>query len=126
MTVDYLESFYVSQGLVGFFQSVFAADESPVARAPPCLAPTLPLRLSLTPPEGLSQPVRGFGKVWREQLGRPQAEVGWALERERGYEMLVQPFDGGQMFAGAEGEVFVLYTDETWESEGVPITMKRP
>lgn len=72
---------------------------------------------SLTPPERLLQPVRGFGKVWREQLGGPQGELGWALERERGYEMLAQPFTSGWMFVGAEGEVFVLYADGTWESD---------
>lgn len=72
---------------------------------------------SLRPPEGLLQPVRGFGKVWREQLGGAQAGVGWAVEAERGYEMLAQPSDGGQVFAGAEGEVFVLYADGTWESD---------
>ncbi|HFD38973.1 MAG TPA: hypothetical protein ENJ31_03870, partial [Anaerolineae bacterium] len=77
---------------------------------------------SLTPPDGLQQPVRGFGKVWREQLGGPQAEIGWALESEMGYEMSVQPFSGGQMFVGMDGwgfvlhaRVFVLYADGTWE-----------
>jgi len=69
---------------------------------------------SLTPPQGLEQPVRGFGKVWREQLGGSQAAVGWALAPEQGYEMLSQPFGGGQMFTGLAGEVFVLYTDRTW------------
>jgi photosystem II stability/assembly factor-like uncharacterized protein len=71
---------------------------------------------SLTPPEGFLQPVRGFGKLWREQLGGPQAQVGWALEPEQGYEMLLQPFGGGEMFLGIEGQVFIFYTDRTWES----------
>jgi hypothetical protein len=70
---------------------------------------------SLVPPAGLWQPVRGFGKVWREQLGGPQAEVGWGLGPEQGYEMLAQSFGGGQMFLEAMGEVFVLYADGTWE-----------
>jgi len=72
---------------------------------------------SLTPPEGLLQPIRGFGKVWRGLLGGPQVEVGWALESERGYEMTTQSFGGGWMFLGAEGEVFILYVGGTWERE---------
>jgi hypothetical protein len=71
---------------------------------------------SLAPPEGLLQPVRGFGKVWRTLLGGPQAAVGWALEPERGYDMLSQPFGGGEIILGAAGEVLILYTDGTWES----------
>jgi len=70
---------------------------------------------SLTPPEGLLQPIRGFGKVWREQLGGPQGSVGWALAPERGYEMTAQSFGGGVMFVGAEGEVFILYVGGMWE-----------
>jgi hypothetical protein len=70
---------------------------------------------ALKQPEGLLQPVRGFGKVWREQLNGPGAEIGWALVEEQGYEMLAQLFTGGQIFAGPRGEVYVLYTDDTWE-----------
>ncbi len=72
---------------------------------------------ALKSPEGLWQPVRGFGKVWRAQLGGAQAKIGWARVPERGYHMLVQSFGGGGMFTGIEGkEIFVLYTDRTWES----------
>jgi hypothetical protein len=70
---------------------------------------------SLTPPKGLWQPVRGFGKVWRTSLRGPQANIGWALEPERGYDMLAQSFGGGEMFVGAEGEVFILYVGGMWE-----------
>ncbi|OQY22996.1 MAG: hypothetical protein B6I34_05110 [Anaerolineaceae bacterium 4572_32.1] len=69
----------------------------------------------LTPPEGLWQPVRGFGKVWREQLGGPQAEIGWALQAEQGYEMLLQHFSGGEMFLDTEGTVYILYADGRWD-----------
>ena len=72
---------------------------------------------SLTPPEGLVQPMRGFGKVWREQLGGPQAQIGWALEPEQGYDMLRQSFDFGDMYLGLEGEVFILYNDGAWEGD---------
>lgn len=35
----------------------------------------------LSPPGGLVQPIRGFGKVWREQVG-VQSRLGWALAPE--------------------------------------------
>jgi photosystem II stability/assembly factor-like uncharacterized protein len=73
---------------------------------------------ALAPPDGLWQPLRGFGKVWREQLGGPQASIGWALAEERSHEMMVQHFTGGQMFLGPGGEVYVLYADTTWERRG--------
>lgn len=38
----------------------------------------------LAPPEDRHQPIRGFGKLWRENLEVRQ-EVGWALELERGH-----------------------------------------
>ncbi len=70
---------------------------------------------ALTPPAGLLQPVRGFGKIWREQLGGPGANTGWALVEEQGFETMAQPFAGGQLFVGPRGEVHVLYADGTWE-----------
>jgi hypothetical protein len=44
---------------------------------------------ALVAPVGLYQPVRGFGKVWREN---PQVkdQLGWALGRELGYESAFQ------------------------------------
>lgn len=38
----------------------------------------------LTPPAGLMQPVRGFGKLWRENQA-VQDLLGWAVESEFGY-----------------------------------------
>jgi hypothetical protein len=43
----------------------------------------------LTPPEGLRQPVRGFGLVWR-QSPRVRDRLGWAIDQEMGYETIVQ------------------------------------
>ncbi len=39
---------------------------------------------ALQPPAGLYQPVRGFGKVWREMPG-VRDKLGWALAPEQGY-----------------------------------------
>ncbi len=71
----------------------------------------------LVPPEGLYQPMRGFGKVWREQLGGAGAPIGWAISPERGFALVVvvQPFERGLLLRGPEGEVLALYDDGTWE-----------
>ena len=42
-----------------------------------------------SPPAGLYQPVRGFGKVWATQPG-VRNQLGWATAEERGYTMTVQ------------------------------------
>jgi hypothetical protein len=39
---------------------------------------------SLTPPPGFYQPIRGFGKVWRENA-RIREALGWAVAPEQGY-----------------------------------------
>jgi tetratricopeptide (TPR) repeat protein len=70
---------------------------------------------SLTPPEGLQQPVRGFGKVWREQLGGAEASIGWAKGAEQGYTTMTQSFENGQMIVGNDGAILILYADGTWE-----------
>jgi hypothetical protein len=52
----------------------------------------------IIPPPGLVQPKRGFGLVWREQLGGPKSDIGWALMEEEGLCAVVQPFEKGVMF----------------------------
>lgn len=39
---------------------------------------------NITPPAGLQQPIRGFGKVWRENTS-VRDKVGWVLSGEAGY-----------------------------------------
>jgi hypothetical protein len=56
----------------------------------------------LQAPEGLRQPVRGFGKVWRSN-GFIREAVGWALGDERQANILWQEFDGGWMITGPDG-----------------------
>jgi hypothetical protein len=43
-----------------------------------------------TPPQGLFVPVRGFAKVWAF-LGAEDGALGWAIEEERGVDLLRQP-----------------------------------
>jgi hypothetical protein len=52
----------------------------------------------IIPPPGLVQPKRGFGLIWREQLGGPKSDLGWALMEEEGLCAVVQPFEKGSMF----------------------------
>jgi hypothetical protein len=44
---------------------------------------------AIVPPDGLYQPVRGFGKVWREH---PQVRdrLGWAVDQETGFSTVMQ------------------------------------
>jgi hypothetical protein len=74
----------------------------------------------LAPPDGLWQPVRGFGLVWRDHLGGPQASIGWALAAEQAKELLVQSFASGRMLTGEDQPVFALYADGTWQSWDQP------
>ncbi len=39
---------------------------------------------SITPPDGRYQPLRGFGKVWRDNT-RVRDALGWALAPEQGF-----------------------------------------
>ncbi|MCB9160184.1 MAG: hypothetical protein H6644_10050 [Caldilineaceae bacterium] len=49
---------------------------------------------ALTPPPGLQQPVRGFGKVWREQPGVRDL-LGWATAPEESRDARLQEFARG-------------------------------
>ncbi len=69
---------------------------------------------NLSPPGGLRQPIRGFGKVWREQLGGPEAQIGWATEPESGGILLIQPFTRGTLLRDFEGKTLILWDDDSW------------
>ena len=89
--------------------------------ADPETDPTLP-----PPPQ---QPKRGFGKVWREQLGGPQATIGWALEEERPVDGWRQRFEQGLLLwtdatvegTGGAGTAYLLYDDGTWQAIAMPM-----
>ena len=40
---------------------------------------------AIVPPQGLRQPVRGFGELWRNNT-EVRERLGWALEPERGFD----------------------------------------
>ncbi len=58
-----------------------------------------PEKMGYTPPPGLQEPIRGFGKIWRDHLGGPSASIGWALEHEYvAPNLTVQDFEKGIIF----------------------------
>jgi hypothetical protein len=76
---------------------------------------------AINPPEGLFQPVRGFGLVWRTYLS-VRDRLGWATGPEEGYQGWRQGFAGWNRLAyypllqGKDGTLYLL--DElghTWE-----------
>ncbi len=70
-----------------------------------------------TPPAGLIEPVRGFGKVWRT-FGEVRA-LGWATSDEAGGQSTAQVFERGQMvYLPQRGMIFVLITDNGGLSGG--------
>lgn len=83
---------------------------------------------SLVPPEGMYQPERGFGKLWRDNAEVREA-LGWALTPEFGYNSEYRYQPGGEMVNGVytpapgyhvlfslEGEAFQFNeADNTWE-----------
>lgn len=70
---------------------------------------------AITPPENLFQPIRGFGKVWREQLGGPAAPIGWATEPEAGVNGNIQAWQNGVVVSFGFADRFVLLNDGTWQ-----------
>ncbi len=51
---------------------------------------------AFAPPAGKQQPVRGFGKVWREDPDLREA-IGWAMTKEEPATALRQPFERGNI-----------------------------
>lgn len=58
--------------------------------------------MGLNPPPGMSMPVRGFGKVWR-QNGFVRDALGWATSGEAGAESTWLEFEGGWMMTAPDG-----------------------
>lgn len=67
------------------------------------------------PPPNRYEPVRGFGVVWREQLGGPNAPIGWATEPETARPAEIQNYDRGLAYRTQAG-IIVFTADLTWVS----------
>lgn len=65
-------------------------------------------------PWGYYQPLRGFGKVWRENPA-VRSGLSWATEQERGLTLAWQNFAQGQMLWSDRLGFFVLYNNGTWK-----------
>jgi hypothetical protein len=72
---------------------------------------------NLNPPPGRQQPIRGFGRVWREQ---PQVRerLGWAVDQEAGFDTAVQSTSGPTYtptyLLALDGNVWRLWSDLGW------------
>jgi hypothetical protein len=66
------------------------------------------------PSPNLRAPKRGFGKVWREKLGGPNAAIGWALEDERSVNADAQNFERGLALHNERGDVRILLASGNW------------
>jgi hypothetical protein len=62
---------------------------------------------SLSPPEGLAQPIRGFGLAWRSDP-RFQEGLGWAQGPEFPISGQWQNFQGGVLFIGENNQLYAL------------------
>jgi len=75
---------------------------------------------SIIPPQGLYQPIRGFGKVWRNEPG-VREQLGWVLAPEQGFDGAYQrgwaPYYGWltAYLRTADGRVIGIYRDGGWE-----------
>jgi len=73
-------------------------------------------------PFNLFEPVRGFGKIWRENPD-VRATLGWGTNAEAGAEGSYVPFDRGRMlYLPQRGEILVLVDDPggfsgTWRAQ---------
>ncbi len=65
----------------------------------------------LAPPQGLFEPIRGFGRVWREGTGaRVRERLGWATRPEKGGNGAYQRFERGEMYwSDTVNKIWVLY-----------------
>jgi hypothetical protein len=74
-------------------------------------ATTDPFSGGETPPNGLREPVRGFGKVWRSNP-EVRGGLGWATTDETGNTATILLFDRGQMVhLPQRGEIIIMSFD---------------
>jgi serine/threonine-protein kinase len=70
-----------------------------------------------TPPAGLLEPVRGFGKVWRTNPD-VRAGLGWAFTPEAGALAWIQTFERGRMIALPQRNEIIALTDDAGGAGG--------
>lgn len=73
-------------------------------------------------PDGLLEPIRGFGKIWRES-GGVRDRLGWATRSETGSNGTIQVFERGEMvYIQATGQTYIAVagTPGTWSAVSIP------
>ncbi|MEW5957442.1 MAG: serine/threonine-protein kinase [Chloroflexota bacterium] len=76
----------------------------------------LPFDSNIQAPDGLHQPVQGFGVVWRDETTGIRDLLGWGTAQEAGFEALIQRFGGGTVwFNPDENNYFILLNDGTYQ-----------
>lgn len=73
----------------------------------------------LNPPPGKVEPKRGFGWVWRNFLGGASGPLGWALDKEYGFDdlALTQRFERGLVFRGSDRKIYLLLDNGQFYAE---------
>ncbi|NWG19965.1 MAG: hypothetical protein HXY39_06520 [Chloroflexi bacterium] len=68
------------------------------------------------PPQGLVEPIRGFGKLWRENQ-QLRETLGWAVEPERADTATVQYFQGGAwaVYRAGVDRIYIMRPDNRAE-----------
>ncbi|NJL93909.1 MAG: hypothetical protein HC915_09355 [Anaerolineae bacterium] len=77
-----------------------------------------PESLGVAAPEGRLEPVRGFGKIWRESIGVRDG-LGWATTPELGGTAFILGFERGDMlYVPQDGQTYILVAGApgTWRS----------
>jgi hypothetical protein len=67
---------------------------------------------SLTPPQAMSQPVRGFGLVWRGQA-QVKDRLGWAVDSEQGFNSIFQRDTSATIITYIQGRTGAVYRLES-------------
>lgn len=74
---------------------------------------------AMTPPTGLFQPIRGFGKVWWQNKD-VKLKLGWAREEEKAVSTTWQSFQGGLVVWRGGTSFRALFADNTWADFPLP------
>lgn len=81
-----------------------------------------PISVGLNPPAGRLEPIRGFGKIWRESVGVSD-QLGWATGTEIGGDGFTLAFERGQMiYIPQNGQTYILVAGApgVWNSVNQP------
>lgn len=66
-------------------------------------------------PPGTFEPLRGFGKLWRDQPA-VKNQLGWPVYEERSALGTVQSFQNGALIRSTFGVAYALFSDTTWRA----------